>query len=262
MPPPQSDLPIIQLDPKPRSSRERYGALFYLGVGGLSVLVCLLGWFGWNLWALRGVWSSLYVLHSPGRPEALRIHAAYTLAHDARMQQNHYWNDCLDKSLPGLARYILAESLTADAMASDPKAYAEKVAFSEGWPNWLRYLLIRPLAYGAEVGITFPEKPLRTLSQHSDPAVRLWANYVLAASVRDAESERALATEAAGKGLFKPLASHLQSALKTKEAERTYWLDLATRWLRVNHPEAKQLWKGWEEQGNRLVRKAEASTRT
>jgi hypothetical protein len=260
MPPPRSDLPIIQLDPKPRSRRERYGALLYLGVGGLIVLVCLLGWFGWNLWALRGVWTSVYVLHSPGQPEPLRIQAAFALGRDPRYPQQQYWNDCLDKTLPGLARYILAESLTADAMASDPKAYAEKVAYSQGWPDWLRYLLVRPLAYGAEVGITFPEKPLRTLSQHSDPAVRLWANYVLAASVRDTAAERALATDAAGKSLFQPLASHLQSALKTKDAERTYWLDLATRWLRFHHPQAKEFWKGWEEQGGRLVKKAEAGT--
>ncbi|HEV3120246.1 MAG TPA: hypothetical protein VGY53_00015 [Isosphaeraceae bacterium] len=255
---PRSDLPIIQLDPQPRSRRDRYGALLYLGAGGLVVLVCLLGWFGWNLWTLRGFFSNLYQLHNSAVAEPIRIQAAYAIAHDSRVPQQQYWNDCLDKSLPRLARYILAESLTADAMASDPKTYADKVAYSEGWPDWLRYLLVRPLAYGAEVGITFPEKPLRALTQHADPAVRLWSNYVLAASVGDTDAIRALANEASGKGPFQRLASDLQSALKAKDAERTYWLDLATRWLRIHHPQAMTLWKGWEEQGGHLVQKAEA----
>jgi hypothetical protein len=87
---PRSDLPIIQLDPQPRSRRDRYGALLYLGAGGLVVLVCLLGWFGWNLWTLRGFFSNLYQLHNSAVAEPIRIQAAYAIAHDSRVPQQQY----------------------------------------------------------------------------------------------------------------------------------------------------------------------------
>ena len=58
----------------------------------------------------------------------------------------------LRKDLPDLARYLLAESVSTELVAHDPRSYALAVARSEGWPDWLRLLLARRLAYGAGRG--------------------------------------------------------------------------------------------------------------
>ncbi len=68
MPPEFPDLPIVTPDPPRRSESERYGSLFYLGVGGLAVLVVLIGWFGWSAWSLRDVWTNIYILNDPKLP--------------------------------------------------------------------------------------------------------------------------------------------------------------------------------------------------
>src|SRR4051794_38976057 len=75
--PPHSDLPIIRLDPEPRrSTREKYGAVYFLGIGGLVVLIGLIAWFAREAWSLRDVWANVYRLHDPARPDAERIEAA------------------------------------------------------------------------------------------------------------------------------------------------------------------------------------------
>ena len=40
------ELPILPAAPNRRSNRERYGSLFYLGIGGLLILLGLILWFG------------------------------------------------------------------------------------------------------------------------------------------------------------------------------------------------------------------------
>ena len=96
-----SDLPIITLDPGPkRSSRERYGALFYLGIGGLVVVIGLLAWFAHGVWSLRAVWANVYALHDPNRPESECIQAAYALSRDPRLSQDQRWEIVLRKPLP------------------------------------------------------------------------------------------------------------------------------------------------------------------
>jgi hypothetical protein len=264
MPPPHSDLPIITLDPPPstRSSKAKYGGLYYLGIGGLVALVTLVTWFGWSLWALRDVLTNLYKLHDPAQSQAVRAHAAYALGHDPRVTQSQLWHGSLDKNLPELARYLLAESLTPDVMATNPKAYCEAVAYSPGWPDWLRAVSVRPLAYAAEEGITFPEAPLQALAKQPDRCVQLWACYVRAATLHPTDAEQALAAEANGKGSEQLLASHLQAAMRARNAERTYWLDLATRWMRFHHPQAKHFWEGWEERAGKLIETPNAKPRS
>src|SRR5271165_5643359 len=85
---PFPSLPIIN-NPQapPRSQREKYGTLFYLGILGLTVLVVLVGWFGYNVWSLRDVWAKIYVLSDVREPEARRIQAAFSLGHDPRVEQ-------------------------------------------------------------------------------------------------------------------------------------------------------------------------------
>jgi hypothetical protein len=253
MAPPHSDLPIIHLDPPQRSQKEKYGSLFYVGITGLVVLVLLVGWFAFGVWSMSDVFANVYRLHDPARTDAERIHAAYALSKDPRVTQRQYWDISLRKELPGLARYLMAESLTQEAMASDPKGYAEAVAYSEGWPDWLRLLLLRPLAYGAGDGIASPPKPLLALSTRDDPFLVLWVLYTRSVSGNDGEAERALAQAAADPGPRRELADLLLAALRSQGPERRRHLDQATRWLRAHHPQAADLWKGWDDRGDRLV---------
>ena len=192
-------LPIVTPDPLPRSPSQKYGSFLYLGVLGLVVVVSLVGWFALNVWSLRGVWTNIYVLHDGHRAEADRIRAAYALSRDPRTGQRSFWEMSLRKPLPGLARYLLAEALTARIVADDPRAYGAAVAKSAGWPDWLRLLLTRPLAYAAARGDDVPHEALGELSRNSDPAVALWADYALAAS-RQGDPEAAGAAQRSSAG--------------------------------------------------------------
>src|SRR5262249_1328295 len=102
-------LPIVTLDPARRSEREKYGGLYVLGIAGLVVIVALVAWFGYGLWSLRDVWANIYLLHDAHRSDAERIQAAYTLSRDPRMTPRQSWDICLRRTLPDLARYLIAE---------------------------------------------------------------------------------------------------------------------------------------------------------
>lgn len=248
-------LPIVSPDPARRSLRERYGALYYLGVAGLGLMVALLGWFAWGAWTLRNVWVQVYVLHDPSRPEPDRIQAAYDLSRDARINQRQLWDVGLRKSLPPLARYVVVEALTAEAAAADPRGYGASVARSEGWPAWLRLLLTRPMAYAAAFDLPVARGSLAELARSPDHATALWATFALAeGSEGEPAHDASLRREAATDGPDRPLAAHLVAALDSARLEdRLKALDAATLWLRHNHPEAAALWKGWEVVGDRLV---------
>ena len=246
-------LPILAADEARRLTNvEKYGGLYYLGIGGLCVLVALVGWFGWNVWTLKSLWVNVYVLHDTSRPDSKRIAAAYAIAHDPRANQRQRWDIALERDLPPLARYTIAESLTAEAAAADPRAFGLAVSKSEGWPNWLRLLLTRPMTYAAAADSPVSIEGLEALLKSPDPATALWASCGLA-FVRDSDSKdlRAVAEVA---GPDRELALFLVEAIESKDVQRRIEsLDKATAWLRTHHSEAARLWKGYRVDGDRLV---------
>jgi hypothetical protein len=240
-------LPIVTPEPPRRSARERYGALFFLGIAGLVVVLGLLGWFGWAVWSLRALWTNVYTLHDDRRAEADRVAAADALAHDPRVNQRQLWDIALRRPLPPLARYVVAEALTAEAASADPRSYGVAVARSEGWPAWLRLLLTRPLAYRAALDLPVPREPLAELARSSDRSTALWATYALAeGSAGDPDYATSLRRAATEDDPERPLAALLVTALDaTRLDARLRALDEATVWLRHHHPEAARLWEGW-----------------
>ena len=146
-------LPILspaEVLPPPRlSQREKYGGLFYVGIAGLVLLCLMVGWFAYGFWSLRDVWEDVYVLHNPKRTEADRVQAAFRLSHDPRVNDGQRMEICLRRDVPDLARYLLAEAISTDAVASDPRSFSLAVARSSDWPDWLR-LLLGAAAFGME----------------------------------------------------------------------------------------------------------------
>jgi hypothetical protein len=263
-PRPGSELPVLPIitpaeqaqdQTRRRSGGDKYGGLFYLGLAGLAIVAALVGWFAWSAWSLRAVWRNVYVLHDERRSEAERVEASYALAHDPWVNQRQLWDTCLRRPLPALARYVLAEALTAEAVTADPRGYVLAVARSTGWPVWLRLLLARPLAYAAAQGVPIPAEPLRELrAKNYDPAVNLWADFALAAArPSDPEAAAALARAAGGDAPESAFAGMLEEALRAAGTERIRRLDEATRWLRTHHPEAARVWSGWRVDGQHLV---------
>ncbi|MDR3637566.1 MAG: hypothetical protein P4L84_27420 [Isosphaeraceae bacterium] len=247
-------LPIVTPDAPRKTQVEKYGFLFYLGIAGLFVLLGLVGYFAYGMWSLRGVWANIYTLHSNARSEAERVQAAYALSQDPRVTQREYWEICLRKPLPPLARYLMAEAVNANTVAADPRAYALVVAKSEGWPGWLRVQLTRPLAYAAADGVSLPREPLLELSAQPDPAVALIANFALASVTGgDQEALARIESVARADGPYRDFARDLLEARKTQGETRRTWLDKASLWLRRNHPDSARLWEGWEVQGQRIA---------
>lgn len=260
MPPIHSDLPIVTPDPPRKTASEKYGGLYYLGIGGLAVLIILVGWFGWGLWTLRSVFHEVYVLHDRDRPDGDRIEAAYRLSHNPQLAPKQAWEMALRKPLPELARYLLAESLTERIVGEDPRAYVKAVAYSEGWPNWLRLVLLRPVAYAAGQEYGLPQEPLASLARDKDPVISLWAAFVSSAegagkSETSAAAKRELERVAAGASAEQPLADLFLRALSVEGEDRQRLLDRATAWTREHHAETAKLWEGWEERSGRLVRR-------
>ncbi len=252
-------LPIVTPDPpraSGRSETEKYGSLFYLGAAGLAILIALVSWFGWQAWALRDVWASVYVLHDSSRSDADRIGAAYALSRDPRVNQRQLWDiACCGGNLPPLARYMIAESLTAEAASADPRGYGVAVARSEGWPVWLRLLMVRPMAYATALDLPVNRESLKTLCMNPDRATALWATYALAEGPDgDAASADALRRAASTDTPERALAVDLASALdETRFKARLSALDAATLQLRTLQPDAARLWEGWKVADGRLV---------
>jgi hypothetical protein len=248
-------LPIIPSTPPPpapAAKADKYGSLRYLALGGLIVLVALVGYFGYGVWSMRDVWARIYVVNDARRPEADRVVAAEALARDPRVSQRQRWDLALSRTPPPLARYLLAEGLTAEAVSADPRGYAMAVARSEGWPDWLRLMLLRPMAYWASDHPgehTLPRDPLVELTRHADPILALWARYTLAASEDDREVAVAIRDESRRDGPRRELAEMMAMALpgnvqgSTPDFRRRA-LDMATVWLRSHHPEAVALFAG------------------
>jgi hypothetical protein len=259
------DLPIINPGEVPapvaapaRGQREKYGALFYLGIAGLVLLVALIAWFGHGLWSNRDIWADVYVLNDATRAEGDRLDAALRLSGNPRLDDGAKMEMALRKDLPPLARYLLAESVSTEPVAHDPRSYALAVSRSEGWPDWLRLLLECNLAFGAGRGYDIPREALDELKRHSDPMIGLWATYSLAVlprGVPDAALAAELDRSAQAPDPTGELAARLLGALRATGGERERRLDQATLWLRRHHPQAAEIWRGWDVRDQHLVRK-------
>lgn len=260
------DLPILNPGEVPRPSptpargeREKYGALFYLGVGGLFLLIGLIAWFGHGLWTNRDIWADVFVLNDAERPEDERLDAALRLSRNPRLEDGARIEMALRKDLPPLARYLLAESVSTEPVAHDPRSYALAVARSEGWPDWLRLLLSTDLAFGAARGYDLPVQALNELRGHSDPMIGLWATYSLAALGRGGVGPTpavSLEESSRASGPAGDLAAMLLGALRAKGEDRERRLDAATLWLRRHHPQAAAIWRGREIRGQHVVRES------
>jgi len=252
--------PVVTV-PAPRTEASKYGALFYLGIGGLIVLVGLVAWFGHGLWANRGAFADVYVLHDSRRGLPARAEAAFRLAHGGRLDDAQLIEMSLNRDLPDLARYLLAEGVTEEAVARDPRGYALAVARSPDWPVWLRLLLARSLAYGSSRGYAIPREALVELAGNRDAMLGLWAAYALAARPVDPTNRRAeLEKTALTKDANGELAAQLLDALDAEEPRRSQLLDQTTIWLRQKHPAAAAIWKGQDMLAKRLVDRPVSST--
>ncbi|MGC8640084.1 MAG: hypothetical protein ACP5XB_09435 [Isosphaeraceae bacterium] len=251
-------LPIITPPEPARSDREKYGTLFFLGIAGLLVLLALVGWFGYRLWTMRDIWSGIYLLNDAGQPEEKRIQAAFTLSHDPRLEQNQLWDLSMNRKLPELARYTLAERIGTELVARDPRSYASAVTLSPDWPSWLRLVLVRPLAYAATRGHALSRERLGELCRRTirdDPAVRLWVLYALAVQTRpDPQTVVEIERVARSDSPESELARLLLDAIESDEAQRISILDRATAWNREHHPDTRRIWQGWTLKEGKLER--------
>jgi hypothetical protein len=248
-------LPIVTPDPPRLTQREKYGALFYLGIAGLLISLALVGRFAWGLWEMRDVWRNVYVLHDAARPTDDRIQAAFALARDGRVDAQQRWDIALRKPLPDMARYVVAESLSTDVVKADPGGFARAVAFSEGWPEWLRLLGLHAMALAAAEGVIFPGEPLDALSGRPEPLFAVWADYIRAVSGDgDRPAAARLRDRAAAGRADARTAGELAQAIEAGSFERTTHLDAATRLIRMDSPDAARLWEGWAERDGRLER--------
>lgn len=252
------DLPIVTPDPPRKSQAEKYGGLFYLGSGGLACLVLMIAWFGYGVWSMRSVWSDIYVLNDPQRPEIDRVNAAWRLSRDPRVTQRQRWDLALSRTPPELARYLLAESLTSEATQADPRAFALAASRSEGWPPWLHVLLARPLAYEAGEGGAVDLPSIEELGLNRDPAVVLFADFALVVMPSGkGESHRPGLRERrddAEKSFDREFVRLLDRAEASDQPERAELLDRATLRLRSYHPDAARIWSGWAETPGGMIR--------
>jgi hypothetical protein len=262
-----SDLPIISApDPfERRTTAEKYGSAYYLGIAGLVIVVALVVWFAASAYILRTVWSDIYVLHDDTRSNPERIQAAWRLAHDPKFLPKQAWDVSLRTTLPPLARYVLAESLDARIVRRDPRGYTLAAAYSEGWPPWLRLLAARPLLEAAAEGVPLPADAIHALQGDPDPILAAWATATEAMreDASPAEKEAALAqlkrTKASNPSL-RPLIVALENVIRLSDEnqllERLEAIEGATIWLRENDPSAREVWKGWSVDGTELVEDA------
>ncbi len=251
-------LPILnsaEIPPPTRlSQREKYGGLFYVGIAGLVLLCVMVGWFAYGFWSLRDVWEDVYVLHNPKRSEADRVQAAFRLSHDPRVNDGQRMEICLRRDVPELARYLLAEAISTDSVASDPRAFSLAVARSSDWPDWLRLLLARRLMYAAVRRYGIPFEALDELAGHSDPMIAVWAKSTLALIVSRSDPAARFEQKSHDPGPPGELSARLLTVIQSPPMERELRLDEVTVWMRAHHPQAAKIWAGWRIVNGRMIR--------
>jgi len=239
-------LPILNGPPPPGlGQHEKYGGLFYLGLAGLVLLLALVSWFAWNVWSLRGIFGDVYTLNDPHKPDPERILAAMRLAHSNGLADTQRLEMCLDRSLPDLARLILAEGVSADLVAEDPRVYALTVARSEGWPSWIRLALAFNIARGVIRGYTIPSEALQELAQNKDRAVAALGLFAQAAALQPDPQARAALQSAAADKTTGQFAALLLEVLDLPVPARERRLDEIAIWTRTGHEPSAHVWSGW-----------------
>lgn len=259
-----SDLPIISApDPfERRTTAQKYGSAYYLGILGLIVVVALLTWFAMNVWVRWPLWRDVYILHDEQRPENDRIQATWRLAHNRDVDPSQTWGLALRKPLPTLARYVLAESLDSAVVRRDSRGFALAAAYSKDWPDWLRLLAVRPLLQAASEGITLPADAIHTLQNHPDPVIVAWATATeaLRADATPGEKKaamRRLETLSKDDAPLRPLIIVLKDVIRLssedERLDRLAAIDGATDWIRAHDRSAREVWQGWSVEGGELV---------
>ena len=198
----------------------------------------MIAWFAYSVWQLRDVWAQVYALHDAKRSEAERIQSAQTLSRDPRVSDRQLMEICLQPR-PARSSPIPAGRGRFDRRRrARPSAYALTVALSPDWPDWLRLVLSRRLAYGATRGYAIPEVALDELAKNSDPMIRLWANYSLAV-MPGLKTDAAAKLEEAARSDRRERQARADACWRRRThspEERERRLDEATLWLRHHHP--------------------------
>ena len=102
----------------------------------------------------------LYVLHDRSAPEPDRVQAAFRLSRDPRVDDTAADGD-VPETRPARSGALPAGRGGFDRRWSRMiRGFALAVARSPDWPDWLRLLLARRLAYGAGRGYADPREAL------------------------------------------------------------------------------------------------------
>ena len=137
-----------------------------------------------RLWILeppRRLGRRLRASQSQARRGSTASRRRYRLSRDPRVNDDQRMEICLRRDVPDLARYLLAEAVSTDAVAHDPRSFCAgggaqrrlaRLAAASCWRGGWR---TGPLAAYA-----IPREALDELAQHADPMIGLWANSALA----------------------------------------------------------------------------------
>lgn len=181
-------------EPARLTNLQKYGGLYWLGLAGLVTTFLLVGWFGINLWLMRGVWREIYVLHKEDFPDARRIAAARYLAESPDVQPSQIQPMLFRRPLPDEARLILAESLKkADSVASARQMLG--LLATEGAtspPPFLRRHLARLSAVTIPADSRFPAESFAALLNDKDLIVADWAAFALTRSADESRKKQGI----------------------------------------------------------------------
>lgn len=252
------ELPILPAPPNRRSNRERFGSLYFLGIGGLVFVLALISWFGWGVWNLREVWRDTYVLYQTGRSLIDRVQAADRLAHDPRVTTQQKLAILLDPQVPDLARWRVGESLGSDAAESDPIEFSKLLLPDRRQPVWLDLLLLRVLADASDHSVRFPPALLDAIDPGEDRWRQVWLDYArMFQNGAGPEHRERLEQIRRSPGQTVEAAELLARAADAEEPRRASLLREAFLSTRAMHPGVQQIWRGWTETQGRLTPRAD-----